>query len=136
MVMFETFSDNLKKKIQSSPEWEKLSKKTKTVDDIAFQRTALRDMANSTVPGERRMAAILGDKLSAWEESAILRHVKNLKAGLEADPEKYANFADKINRIDSLLPKMQAAKEAYAPFIQDVAELSSRLGKERIHMKI
>jgi hypothetical protein len=35
MVMFETFSENLKKKIQSSPEWEKLNKKTKTVDDIA-----------------------------------------------------------------------------------------------------
>jgi hypothetical protein len=35
MVMFNTFSENLKKKIQSSPEWEKLSKKTKTVDDIA-----------------------------------------------------------------------------------------------------
>lgn len=35
MEMFETFSENLKKKIQSSPEWEKLSKKTKTVDDIA-----------------------------------------------------------------------------------------------------
>ena len=35
MEMFDTFSDNLKKKIQSSPEWEKLSKKTKTVDDIA-----------------------------------------------------------------------------------------------------
>jgi len=35
MVMFETFSDNLKKKIQSSPEWEKLTKKPKTVDDIA-----------------------------------------------------------------------------------------------------
>lgn len=35
MVMFDTFSENLKKKIQSSPEWEKLSKKTKTVDDIA-----------------------------------------------------------------------------------------------------
>lgn len=27
MAMFETFSDNLKKKIQNSPEWEKLSKK-------------------------------------------------------------------------------------------------------------
>ena len=35
MVMFDTFSENLKKKIQSSPEWEKLNKKTKTVDDIA-----------------------------------------------------------------------------------------------------
>lgn len=35
MEMFDTFSDNLNKKIQSSPEWEKLSKKTKTVDDIA-----------------------------------------------------------------------------------------------------
>jgi hypothetical protein len=35
MVMFDTFSDNLKKKIQSSPEWEKLSNKSKTVDDIA-----------------------------------------------------------------------------------------------------
>jgi hypothetical protein len=35
MGMFDTFSENLKKKIQSSPEWEKLNKKTKTVDDIA-----------------------------------------------------------------------------------------------------
>jgi hypothetical protein len=35
MGMFDTFSENLKKKIQSSPEWEKLSNKSKTVDDIA-----------------------------------------------------------------------------------------------------
>ena len=35
MGMFDTFSENHKKKIQSSPEWEKLNKKTKTVDDIA-----------------------------------------------------------------------------------------------------
>jgi hypothetical protein len=29
MTMFETFSDNLKKKIQGSPEWEKLQGKAK-----------------------------------------------------------------------------------------------------------
>jgi hypothetical protein len=34
MKMFESFSDNLKKKIMSSPEWEKLTNKPKTVDDI------------------------------------------------------------------------------------------------------
>ena len=41
MEMFETFSENLKKKIQSSPEWEKLNKKTKTVDDIAPKAVAM-----------------------------------------------------------------------------------------------
>ena len=35
MEIFNGFSEHLKKKIQASPEWEKLSKKTKTVDDIA-----------------------------------------------------------------------------------------------------
>ena len=35
MEMFNGFSEHLKKKIQASPEWEKLGKKTKTVDDIA-----------------------------------------------------------------------------------------------------
>jgi hypothetical protein len=41
MEMFETFSDNLKKKIQSSPEWEKLGNKSKTVDDIAPKAVAM-----------------------------------------------------------------------------------------------
>jgi hypothetical protein len=50
MVMFDTFSENLKKKIQSSPEWEKLSGKTKTVDDIVKATTVGLDEDDSDIP--------------------------------------------------------------------------------------
>lgn len=50
MAMFDTFSDNLKKKIQSSPEWEKLSKKTKTVDDIAKAPATSFDEDDGDIP--------------------------------------------------------------------------------------
>jgi hypothetical protein len=50
MTMFDSFSDNLKKKIQSSPEWEKLSKKTKTVDDIAKAPANSFDEDDSDIP--------------------------------------------------------------------------------------
>jgi len=50
MAMFDSFSENLKKKIQSSPEWEKLSKKTKTVDDIAKAPANSFDEDDSDIP--------------------------------------------------------------------------------------
>lgn len=37
MAMFETFSDNLKAKIKSSPEWQKLEKKMGSMDEVNAQ---------------------------------------------------------------------------------------------------
>ena len=49
MAMFEGFSEHLKKKIQASPEWEKLNSKSKKVDDIAPKVTSF-DEDDSDIP--------------------------------------------------------------------------------------
>jgi len=49
MAMFEGFSEHLKKKIQASPEWEKLNSKSKKVDDIA-PKVASFDEDDSDIP--------------------------------------------------------------------------------------
>lgn len=90
----------------------------KTVEDISFQRTALKDMANSTIPGERRMASILGDKLNTWADNAV---------------EKFASSPGAPEGVRDLIPQMKAAKAAYSGFIQDVGRVSEELGKGRVH---
>jgi hypothetical protein len=105
-----------------------------SVEDISFQRKALKDMANSTIPGERRMAAIIGDKLSDWETNTITRYATSLNENLaKSTPEEQGIFKDVSDKINNLLPKMQQAKGEYAPFIQKVAKLSDELGKGKIH---
>jgi len=106
----------------------------KTVEDIGFQKRALRGMANSAIPEERRIAAVLADKLNDWEESSIVRAGKRLKQGLEAaDQEKQAIFAPVVARLDNLLPQIKEARAAYKPFIEDVSKLSEQLGKHRVY---
>lgn len=104
----------------------------KTVDDIAFQKTAIKGMANSTIPGERRIAAILADKMDNWQQSSILRAAKNLQSGLESDPEKAANFANQISTLKNLVPQIENASAQYKPFIQDVSRISEELGKGKV----
>lgn len=106
----------------------------KTVEDIAFQKTAVKGMANSTIPAERRIAAILTDKLNEWEESSVRRYANRLASNLsKQDAETQANMQSVVDRIQNLLPQIKEAKAKYAPFIEDVKKLAGELGKSKIH---
>ena len=105
----------------------------KTVDDISFQKSQIRDMANSAIPGERRIAAILADKLDDWEKSSILRYADKIKEGIDTDPEMQRIWGPRAQQLDDLVQNIKGAKPQYKSFITDVGTLAEGLGKSRVH---
>ena len=104
--------------------------------DIEMQKGIVRNMANSAIPGEKRMAAILNDKINDWQERAIIKHAGRIRESLAesgADAEKLANFEPQIQKIESLIPQIKEARANYKPFIEDLSYLSDALGKGKIH---
>jgi hypothetical protein len=95
----------------------------RTVDDIKAYRSSLYDRLPATAsPGERRMAAIISDKLKTMEEDGVETFAKNIPANDEVKAT-----------IQSLIGQRKAADAQYKPFIQKIQTLSEQLGKGKIH---
>lgn len=107
----------------------------KTVDDVKAYRAILnRSISPTASPGEKRIAAILSDKLVNLEENSIERYAGKLKAGLaDADPEKQEIFRPLVEQIDSLLEQKKIANAQYKPFIEKIGALAEQLGKKRTY---
>lgn len=94
----------------------------KTVDDLKIFKSSLREgLGLASTPGEKRIAAIIGDKLTELEESSIESFAKKMAA----PEEKTA--------ILSLIDQRKAANKQYSALINKVKTLSEQLGKGKVH---
>lgn len=95
----------------------------KTVDDVKVYKSVLmRSVSPTASSGEKRMAAILADKLGDLEDSSILRFAKTQMKTPEAQ-----------QRIASLIDQKQLADQTYKPFKQDLQTLGEQLGKGKVY---
>lgn len=94
-----------------------------TIDDLKVLKSSIHDSLPITAsPGERRMAAILADKLRQVEEDSIERYA--LKAAITPEEQAAARM---------LPAARKEANAAYKPFIEKVQTLAKQLGKSRVH---
>ncbi len=96
--------------------------KAQTVDDLKFIGSSIRGSLSPTAaPSERRVAALVSDKLKQLEEDSI---------------EKFAKLSAKTPEDKAIAEGLSAARKeadaAYKPFIQKLQKLSKALGKENI----
>lgn len=107
----------------------------KTVDDVKAYRAILnRSVSPTASSGEKRILAILGDKLQNLEENTITRHAEGfLDDFSKMDPETQSNFQAQADRYGSLLEQKKQAAELYKPFITKVSDLAEQLGKKRVY---
>lgn len=95
----------------------------KTVDDIKNYRSSIYDRLPATAsPGEKRVAAILSDKLKQLEDNSVESFAKSIPTNDEAQ-----------SVVSSLVDQRKAADAAYKPFIQKVGTLSEQLGKGKVY---
>lgn len=95
----------------------------KTVDDVKTYKSILRRSVSPTASsGEKRMAAILSDKLTDLEESSIERFARDQMK----TPEAKAKILD-------LIEQRKTANTKYTQFIEKVKTLSEQLGKGRVY---
>lgn len=95
----------------------------KTVDDVKEYKSILnRSISPTASSGEKRMIAILGDKLTDLEENSIIRFAKNNMKTPEAR-----------ERILSLIDQRDAANKQYRTLMEKVKTLSEQLGKGRVY---
>lgn len=95
----------------------------KSVDDIKTYRSSLYDRLSPTAPPqEKRMAAIISDKLKTLEDASVESAAKSIPRNDEAR-----------DVISNLIAQRKAADSAYKPFINDVQTLAEQLGKGKIH---
>ncbi len=90
----------------------------KTVDDLKFVKDSVWDSVNATIPGERRAAAILSDKLGNLQEAEVMSAAKKANS-----PELFADF----------VRQKEEAAAAYKPFMTKVKTLSEQMGKGKVH---
>lgn len=102
----------------------KESQNYRTVDDLQLAKSMLnRSVSPTASTGEKRMAAILSDKLTAMEEKSVERHATEMMA---ENPE----VADKLQ---GLIGQRKEAAAKYKEFINKVKTLSEQLGKGRVY---
>ena len=95
----------------------------KTVDDIKSYRSMLFDRLSPTAPpGEKRVVAVIADKLKDLENNSIESFAKEIPAGDEAQ-----------SMVQGLVQQRKIADQAYKPFIKKVTTLAEQLGKGRVH---
>lgn len=95
----------------------------KTVDDIKAYKSILNRSISPTAPsGEKRMAGIISEKLTALEENSIEAAAKNLQTDAEG-----------AAKMKWLIQQRKVANAAYKPFIEDIKTLAERLGKGRVY---
>lgn len=92
------------------------------VDDLQILKSSIHDsLAATASPGERRIAAILSDKLKTLQNSSIERFA----VAAAGTPEEAA--------LARALPAAKlAADNLYIPEIRKIEQLAERLGKSRI----
>lgn len=96
--------------------------KSQTVDDLKIIRSSINgSLSHSSSPNERRIAALVSDKLRQLEEDSI---------------EKFAHLMAKTPEDKAIALGLNAARKAadaeYKPFIQKIQKLSKMLGKGNI----
>lgn len=95
----------------------------KTVDDIKAYKSSLYDrLPPTSSPGEKRIAAIISDKLKALEDNSV-----------ESFAREMPNNNEGKSVIQSLVGQRKAADAQYKPFINKIQTLSEQLGKGRVH---
>lgn len=94
----------------------------KTVDDVKTYKSILnRSIAPTASSGEKRMVAILNDKLSNLEENSIRRAAESMQTGMAKE------------KILGLLDQREALNKQYKPFIEKVQTLLEKLGKKKVY---
>lgn len=95
----------------------------KTVDDVKWYNSTLRGrLGVAATPNEKRLIAIVQDKMKNWEESSIERFAENNMKTPQAK-----------ERILNLISQRKAANAQYRPFIEKVSTLAEQLGKGKVH---
>jgi hypothetical protein len=95
----------------------------KTVDDLKILKSSIHDsLSPMASAGERRMAAILADKLKKIEEDSIVQYAL-----------RTATTPEELLAAQALPAARREADAAYKPFIEKVQQLAKQLGKSRVH---
>lgn len=95
----------------------------KTVDDVKRLRSILnQELGISATPIQKRVTAIISDKLADLEENSIVRFAKNEMKTSKAK-----------NKIMQLLGDREAANAQYSVFKDKIQRLGEVLGRKRVH---
>jgi hypothetical protein len=95
----------------------------KTVDDVKRLRSILNsELGIGATPIQKRVTAIISDKLSNLEESSIVKFAENQ---MKTDVAK--------EKILSLLEQREATNAQYTVFRDKIERLAEALGRKRIH---
>lgn len=95
----------------------------KTVDDIKAYKTILRQSVSPTAPSaEKRVAAIIGDKLAQAEENSIESFAKSSIRSPEGK-----------ERLLNLIEQRKDANTLYAGQMKKIGTLAEQLGKGRVY---
>ncbi len=99
----------------------------KTAKDIQNLSGALKDIVNMTIPGERRVARIIGEKLDNLVEASTVR----------AGEKLITETGDTTLRtqLREVLDAIPQAKKEYAGFRTKLDEFAGQLGKSKISGK-
>lgn len=95
----------------------------KTVDDVKRLRSILnQELGLSATPIQKRVTAIIADKLGNLEESSIVRFAENeMKTSVAKD------------KIMSLLDQREATNAQYSVFKDKIQRLGEVMGRKRVH---
>lgn len=107
----------------------------KTVDDLRGYQSGLSSRLSgvSTSPAEKRIIGIVSDKLDDWERRTIKNYANDLISKVDmTNPEEAEIWGNKVNRLQTLLSRIDEADAQYRPFKQKLSELSSWLGKGKV----
>lgn len=110
----------------------------RSVDDLRAYQTDLGGrLEREAPPNEKRILSLVRDKLDDWERRTIKNHAENFISGIEdrtdiSPIEKQQVWGDKIDRMKTLLGRIDEADAQYAPFRKKLTELAQWLGKNKI----
>lgn len=108
-----------------------------SVGDIRAKMSSLSQRVSPTAsPAEKRIIGIVRDKLDNWWRSTTKDYAQDFISKFEPvvaeAPEGMEATAQKIERLKTLITRVDEANSQYAPFRQKISELGSWLGKGRI----
>lgn len=95
----------------------------KTVDDLKRLKSIInQELGFSATPIQKRVTAIIGDKLATLEENSIVRFAQNeMKTSAAKD------------RILRLLDEREAVNAQYSVFRDKIERLGEAMGRKRVH---
>lgn len=106
----------------------------KTVDDLrGYQSNLNGRLFQSGTTQEKMVLSKVADKLDDWERRTIKGYASDLSSKVDmSNPEEAATWGPKVDRLNSLLSRIDAADAQYAPFRKNIGELGEWLGKRRV----